>query len=68
MKDQAEHYYKEGFDFFKKGQYTKSFASCDKALAINRITPIHGTFAESLLVELGRPPEAFDSFIKIRLC
>jgi hypothetical protein len=34
MKDQAEHYYNEGFYFLKKRSLYESLASYDKALAI----------------------------------
>ncbi len=58
MDDQAEHYYKEGSDFFKHGHYPEALASCDKAIAINP------NYAEAwngrgvALGELGRHAEA----------
>jgi len=35
MEDRAAQYFKEGFNYFQRGNYSEALASCDKAIAIN---------------------------------
>jgi len=58
LKVQAEHYYKEGCDFFKMGQYTESLALCDMALVIKPDYTDAWDGRGVALFEFGRDVEA----------
>src|SRR5512136_1841452 len=64
MEDRAEHYYKEGSDFFKNGNYSEALSSCNKALSIKPDYADAWNGRGVALAELKQPAEALDSYDK----